>query len=117
MNISGSRLISMTSGDSSLIVKTPGVLGGDPRIAGHRIGVSDIAVLHVHLDTPPEEIARIYNLSMAEIYAALAYYYDHREEIEAIIAENQRLGDAIPADPRAAEIEARATKREREARK
>jgi len=54
---------------------------------------------------------------MAEIYAALAYYYDHREEIEAIIAENQRLGDAIPADPRAAEIEARATKREREARK
>lgn len=98
------------------IVKTPGVLGGDPRIAGHRIGVSDIAMLHIHLDTSPEEIARIYNLSLAEIYAALAYYYDHREEIEAIIAENQRRGDAIAADPRSSEIESRAAQREREAR-
>src|SRR5689334_16603124 len=99
------------------IVKTPGILGGDAHIAGHRIGVSDVAMLHVHLDTSPEEIARMYNLSLAEIYAALAYYHDHKDEIEAIINENQRLADSIPADPREAEVHARAAQRERDARK
>ena len=67
-------------------------------------------------NTPPEEIASMYDLGMAEIYAALAYYYDHREEIDAIIDDNQRRADAIPADPRAAEVAARAAQREREDR-
>jgi uncharacterized protein (DUF433 family) len=98
------------------IVKTPGMLGGDPRIAGRRIGVHDVVLLHNHLNTPPEEIATIYDLSMAEVYAALAYYYDHREEIDTIIDENQRMAEAIPANPRAAEVEARAAQREREDR-
>ena len=61
---------------------SPGVRGGKPRIAGTRITVSDVAIMHLKLGQSVDEIAADYNLSLAVIYSALAYYYDHREEIE-----------------------------------
>ena len=61
---------------------TPGVAGGKPRIAGHRITVQDVVVWHERLGLSADEIASEYGLSLAEVYAALAYYYDHREEID-----------------------------------
>jgi uncharacterized protein (DUF433 family) len=69
------------------IVKTPGNLGGRPRIAGRRIGVRDIVQWHVHLNAPLTEIADEHNLTLAEIHAALAYYYDHVDEIEQSLAD------------------------------
>src|SRR5437660_555679 len=84
---------------------TPGVTGGRPRIAGHRITVQDIVLWHERLDLGADEIATEYGLSLAEVYAALAYYYDHREEIdraitmdEAFIAE---LRSRVPSKVRA----------------
>jgi uncharacterized protein (DUF433 family) len=97
------------------IVKTPGTLGGDPRIAGHRIGVHDIVIVHLQLGEPISEIAENYNLSLAEIYAALSYYYDHRQEIDNIIAAMDRIEAAYQDDEattsRRAQIEARAEAR------
>ncbi|MBR8837959.1 MAG: DUF433 domain-containing protein [Stigonema ocellatum SAG 48.90 = DSM 106950] len=61
---------------------TLGVCGGKPRIAGHRIRVQDIVIWHERMGMSPDEI--IYHhpsLTLADVYAALAYYYDHREEI------------------------------------
>jgi uncharacterized protein (DUF433 family) len=78
------------------IVKTPGNLGGAPRIAGHRIGVHDIVNLHIRLDAPLDEIAENYNLTLAEIHAALAYYYDHQDEIHTILWENEEAFAGIP---------------------
>jgi uncharacterized protein (DUF433 family) len=40
---------------------------------------------HERLDLSADEIATEYDLSLADIYAALAYYYDHREEIDRSI--------------------------------
>ena len=77
--------------DSTLIVSTPGTLGGKPRIAGRRISVQDIAIWHEHMGMSPDEIATDYDLTLAEIYAALAYYHDHREEIEARIREGRAV--------------------------
>jgi uncharacterized protein (DUF433 family) len=65
---------------------TPGVAGGKPRIAGHRITVQDVVVWHERLGLSADEIASEYGLSLAEVYAALAYYYDHREEIDRAIS-------------------------------
>ncbi len=63
---------------------TPGVLGGKPRIAGHRIRVMDIVAWHEKRGLSPDEIMSLYpTITLADIYAALAYYFDHREEIEA----------------------------------
>jgi uncharacterized protein (DUF433 family) len=72
---------------TNYIVKTPGNLGGRARIDGRRIGVSDIVLAHFHYDETLEEIATNYNLSLAQIHAALAYYYDHREEIDSYLTE------------------------------
>lgn len=64
---------------------TPGVAGGKPRIAGHRITVQDIVVWHERLGLSADEIATEYGLSLADVYAALTYYYDHWEEIDRAI--------------------------------
>jgi uncharacterized protein (DUF433 family) len=67
------------------IVATPGVLGGKPRIAGHRISVQDVAIWHERMGKSVDEIATEYGLTLGEVYAALSYYHDHREEIDASI--------------------------------
>lgn len=67
---------------------TPGIAGGKPRIAGHRITVQDIVVWHERLGLSADDIATEYDLSLADVYAALAYYYDHREDIDRTLREN-----------------------------
>lgn len=66
------------------IVRTPGILGGEPYIAGHRIRVRDVVAARDLGALSPEEIAAsIYpDLSLAQVYAALAFYEDHRAEID-----------------------------------
>lgn len=65
------------------IEKTPGVCGGRACIAGHRIRVMDIAVLHEKRGLSPAEIVQQYpGISLADVHAALAYFLDHRQEIE-----------------------------------
>ena len=71
------------------IVRTPDICGGKPRIAGHRITVRNIAVWHDHLGWSADEIASEYDLKLADIYAALAYYFAHREEIAQSIREGK----------------------------
>jgi uncharacterized protein (DUF433 family) len=64
---------------------TPHVAGGKPRIAGHRITVQNIVIWHERMGRSADEIAAEYDLTLSEIYAALAYYYDHRAEIDESI--------------------------------
>lgn len=63
---------------------TPGVCGGKPRIAGHRIRVADIVDWCERMGQSADEVvSRFPQLSLADVYAALAYYHDHREEIDS----------------------------------
>ena len=71
------------------IIRTPDVCGGKPRIAGHRITVQNIAIWHDRLGWSADEIASEYDLELADIYAALAYYFAHREEIDQSIREGK----------------------------
>ena len=64
---------------------TPNLRGGKPCISGTRMTVSDIAVMHLQLGQSVDEIAAAYDLPLAAVHAALAYYYDHRDDIEAQI--------------------------------
>jgi len=74
------------------IVKTPGVMGGKPRIDGHRIRVSDIVVWHEKMGWSPDEIVDQFpGLTLADVYAALTYYFDHRAEIEDEFAREAKL--------------------------
>ncbi|HEX4652394.1 MAG TPA: DUF433 domain-containing protein, partial [Granulicella sp.] len=67
---------------------TPGTCGGKPRVAGSRIRVQDVVVWHERMGLSADEIVTRYpRLSLADVYAALAYYHDHREEIDSQMEE------------------------------
>lgn len=68
---------------------TPDVRGGKPRIAGRRITVADIVLLYLRMGHSIESIAQEYELSLAAVHAAMAYYYDHQSEIDQSIAESE----------------------------
>ena len=74
---------------------TPGVAGGRPRIAGHRITVADIAIWHQQMGKSVEEICSEYGLGPSDVHAALAYYFDHRDEIDRSIAESDAFVAAL----------------------
>jgi uncharacterized protein (DUF433 family) len=79
------------------IVATPGTLAGKARIAGRRISVQDIAIWHDRLGKTVDEICADYDLSLAEVHAALAYYYDHRDDIDRHITETDAFVKALRA--------------------
>lgn len=61
----------------------PGVCGGKPRIAGTRIRVQDIYVWHELQGQSADEIVSNFpQLTLADVHAALSYYFDHRDEIQ-----------------------------------
>jgi uncharacterized protein (DUF433 family) len=77
---------------------TPGICGGKPRIAGHRIRVQDIAVWHEQMGMSPDEIVSRYpTITLADVYAALAYYHDHFQEIRQQIQESQAFVQELQA--------------------
>ena len=72
------------------ITKTPDICGGRACIAGHRIRVADIVVWHERRGYSADEVVQMFpGLSLADVYAGLAYYFDHRGEIEADLAADQ----------------------------
>mgnify|MGYP001172913840 CR=1 FL=1 len=71
------------------IVRVPGVIGGEPIIAGTRISVASVARF-LQDGAAPDEILEMYpHLTKAGVYDAISYYFDHSDEIERIIAESQ----------------------------
>jgi len=76
----------------------PGYCGGKPHILGHRINVEDVATWHEKMGMSPAEIVTRYpTITLAQVHAALAYYYDHRDEIEADIREGDEFVEKLRA--------------------
>lgn len=77
----------------NLIVHDAAIRGGRPCIAGTGVTVQRIVSWYM-LGLNPEEIAdRIGHLSLAQVHAALAYYYANRQTIEMAMAADQVVGD------------------------
>jgi uncharacterized protein (DUF433 family) len=64
------------------IVKNPDVRGGRPHIVGTTLRVTDLVMAHLFHQRTADEIASDYELSLAQVYAALAYYYEHKAELD-----------------------------------
>lgn len=77
------------------VVATPGISGGKPRIVGRRITVQQIAFWHERLGLSADEIASAYDLTLGDVYAALAYYHDHRPTIDAAMREDEALVEEL----------------------
>ncbi len=76
----------------------PGYCGGKPHILGHRIKVQHVVVWHVRMGMSPTEIVVSHpTISLSDVHAALAYYYDHRVEIDADIAADEELAAEVEA--------------------
>lgn len=76
----------------------PGYCGGEPHILGHRIKVRHVAVWHEQMGMTPTEIAATYpTITLAQVHAALAYYYSHRDEIRAAIEDEHRFVEELRA--------------------
>jgi uncharacterized protein (DUF433 family) len=76
----------------------PGYCGGRPHILGHRIKVKHVAVWHEQMGMTPTEIVATYpTITLAQVHAALAYYYDHQGEIQAEIEEERRFVEKLRA--------------------
>lgn len=72
--------------------------GGKPRIAGTRICVQDVVVWHERLNWSADEIcSRHPQVTLADVYAALAYYHDHRAVIDRHMEEGRKRVDELRA--------------------
>ena len=81
----------------SYVWRQDGVCGGSPVIRGTRFPVSSVAIQYKR-GLSAEDILRDFpQLTAAQVYGALAYYFDHQPEIEAEIeqirAEEKRLSE------------------------
>ena len=73
------------------IEQKPGFRGGKPIIRGTNFPVSAVVVYVLRHGMTPEELVKTFpHLTLAQVYDALSYYYDHREEMDPEVAE--RLG-------------------------
>jgi uncharacterized protein (DUF433 family) len=75
------------------IARVNTILSGEPIIKGTRTPVRAVAEHWKFGETPEEIAARLPHLHLGQIFDALSYYDDHRDEIEHYIALNR-----VPVD-------------------
>ncbi|MGH7488471.1 MAG: DUF433 domain-containing protein [Bryobacteraceae bacterium] len=79
----------------SLIARRSEIRGGRPCIAGTGVSVRRIAQWH-NMGLIPEEIVRKFgHLSLAQVHAALAYYYANRTEIDTDLEAEARETEVL----------------------
>lgn len=75
--------------------------GGRACVAGHRVRVLDVVAWSEHQGMTPDEIvSHVPSLTLADVHAALAYYFEHLEEIqEDMRAERAFAGEIRRENP------------------
>lgn len=77
----------MTSESYRYIVRSPDVRSGNARVEGTRIGVHDVIGLLQNGESIDSLIAGCFPiLSRSQVYECLAYYEDHKGEIDLLVA-------------------------------
>ena len=69
------------------LTRIPGVRSGNTIVAGTRIGVHDVVGLFVNGASVDDVVRSFPELTRAQVYECLAYYEDHRDEIDFLVAE------------------------------
>lgn len=67
----------------------------EPHIAGRRVSVRQVYALVEARGVDPETVADRYDLDVADVYHALAYYHDHPREMSGVAAEREEAFDAF----------------------
>ena len=77
------------------ITRDEEVLGGEPRIDGTRTGVRHVAARVVDGRRSPAHVADQLDVPLADVYEALAYYYEHLDEMRELEAENETAFERV----------------------
>lgn len=77
------------------IIKREDICGGVPTLEGTRVRVSDVAIEYDFRNLRPEEIAEEFSLSVADVFAALTYYYEHLDEIRKEVEERRAFFEKV----------------------
>ena len=86
----------MSSVIPNRIESTPGIRGGKPHIAGTRITVADIVTWSDRQGLCPEEIVTKHpQLTLADVHAALSYYFDNRDEVRRQMQESRQVAEDL----------------------
>jgi len=80
--------MSETSTGYRYIIRKPGIRSGNAAVEGTRIGVHDVVGLLQNGETVDSIVVTCFpTLTKAQVYECLAYYEDHRDEINLLVAE------------------------------
>jgi len=74
------------------------VRGGRPHLIGTSVTVADVAIVKIYHGQDADGIAQWFGLSLPSVYAALAYYYEHKEAIDADIQAQIRRAEELSAN-------------------
>lgn len=85
----------------TMIAQSPGTCGGRPRIAGTGVSVRTIVGHHLSGETPEGIVTQMPHLTLAQVHAALAYYYANRDQMDAAIAAEQAEAERLEREHRA----------------
>jgi uncharacterized protein (DUF433 family) len=77
------------------LTRVAGVRGGNVIVEGTRIGVHDVVGLIVNGDNVDDVIRSFPDLKRSQVYECLAYYEDHRGEIDALVARQMAPASSI----------------------
>jgi uncharacterized protein (DUF433 family) len=79
----------ITKSKHPYIILRKGYCGGSPVIAGTKFPVHSVVNYILKQGLTPEELVKEFtHLTLAQVYDALSYYYDHQGEIEEELLEN-----------------------------
>jgi len=77
------------------IVSDPDIKNGQPIIAGTSIRVLDVVASHLYRGLSAEELAANFALDLGQIHAVLAFYYQHKAELDAQLRANAQKAETL----------------------
>lgn len=80
------------------IVSDPNIRGGRPILKGTGFRVSDVVINRYNNGYAPEEIAELFGLELAQVYAGLTYYHLNKAESDAQIQHDNEEAARLLAD-------------------
>jgi uncharacterized protein (DUF433 family) len=89
LSFGGKHLAEAVKTEHPHVVRLEGVCGGKPVIDGLRVTVRHVATLHRRGETILE-IAEALGITEAQVFHALSYFFDHRDEILTLIAQEEQ---------------------------
>ena len=80
------------------IISDPSIRGGQPIIAGTGVRVVDLVASYLYRRLTAEELAVNFALDLGQVHAALAYYYQHKAELDSWMRDEETKADKLLAE-------------------